>query len=396
MCARLNQQRNKILLIAGEPSGDQLGALLIPALKNTYPDAIIEGIGGFQMISQGMKSLVSEDTMDTLSVMGLFEVLKNLRSILKIRSKLLTYIKNHASDIQFYIGLDAPDFNLPIERKIKKMGIKTLHYVSPSVWAWRSGRIHNIIKSTDSILCILPFEPQFYHHYHHAAVFVGHPLAQKMPLDVEDYKGSHYTIAVLPGSRKEEVKRLLPIFLDAVIYLSKKMQNQFSSEKIIFNISIAKASLLSDITEIIHYKSGLKNMQNIEIHCSSDDAKTLMVNSNLVLLASGTATLEAMLCKRPMIVGYRLSSFTYRLVKFFNLIKIRKFSLPNLLANEDLVPELIQDNLTPETIVKYIEKYKNHPEIVETLKTKFYAFHQQLSMDTNEIILSEMKRLTLL
>ena len=317
-----------IVLVAGEPSGDQLGEGLVAKLKATYPQAKINGIAGPLMQKSGCESLFP---MEALSVMGVFEVLKHLSTILKIRWQLLRYLKKTKPDI--YIGIDAPDFNLPVEKKMKKMGVKVVHYVSPSVWAWREGRMKTIKAATDVVLAILPFEELFYKKHHHRAVFVGHPLANKVPLFPNTEKArsklninlsdNEQIIGLLPGSRHQEVERLLEPFLEGLESLKIQLNQKF---KII--IPIAKKSLEILIKEIV------EEYKHLDIILVNGQAHTVLEASDYVLLASGTAALEAMLYKKPMVMAYKLSNLSYLLAKI--LITPGFYSLPNLLAGKGI------------------------------------------------------------
>lgn len=373
----------RIVLVAGELSGDQLGGGLVKKLKEAYPDAIIEGIGGPQMISNGLNSLYP---IEYLSVMGLFEVLKQLPKILKARFGLLKHFKKYKPDI--YIGIDAPDFNLPIEKKLKKRGIKTTHYVSPSVWAWREGRIKGIKKATDSILAILPFEVDFYHKHNHRVVFVGHPLANKIPLDPINPQSirtqlnidkDRLTIAILPGSRHQEVSLLMPVFFDVI----KKIKQKHRQAQ--FIIPLAKPSLNKYFDQ---YKDQLKDLS---IHLIEGKSHQVLQACDFVLLASGTAALEAMLYKKPMVMAYKLSPFTFFFAKF--LVKIRLFSLPNILANKMLIPEFIQNEANGNNLFDAMDNLIKDKNLSESTINEFYQLHQLLKQDSDQLAFEEVNYL---
>ena len=372
----------RIAIVAGELSGDQLGESLVLELKKTYPNAIIEGIGGPKMIANGFKSLFS---MEALSVMGVFEVLSNLKQILSIRKNLIKYLLKNKPDI--YIGIDAPDFNLPIERKLRKHNIKTLHYVSPSVWAWREYRLKKIKEATNSILSILPFEEEYYKKHNHRAIFVGHPLAKQIPVNIDKkiYKNklgfSEQTplLAVLPGSRKAEVSRLLPVFLDSI----KKLKDEGFDFQVA--IPIAKNSLNT------FFDQNKDKIEKLNIKLFKGQSHDVLKGADFCLLASGTATLETMLCKLPMVVAYKVSKVS----EFFarRLLKITSFSLPNILYGKELVPEYIQQDCTSENLACKLREYFTNTEEVSNLLEKYNQIHNQLIVDTNKIIISEIKRL---
>lgn len=305
----------RIGIVAGELSGDQLGATLVEALKKKYPNAEIEGIGGPKMEAHGFKSLYP---MDALSLIGFLEILSKGFSILNIRRKIIKYFKHNKPDI--FIGIDAPDFNLTVEKKLRASGIKTIHYVSPKIWVWREYRIKKIRKATDKILAILPFEVEYYKNRHNfEAIYVGHPLAKNISLEIDRSKYKKRLglenvelpiLSVLPGSRTTEVTRLLPLFLDAI----EKLQESGYKFKAI--MPLAKPSLKPIFDQ---YNSQIRSLGIEVLETNSHD---VLKASDLSLLASGTATLEAMLCKLPMVVGYKLS----KLSAFIGRILIRGHS----------------------------------------------------------------------
>ncbi|MCF6775720.1 lipid-A-disaccharide synthase [Thiotrichales bacterium 19X7-9] len=373
----------RIVLVAGELSGDQLGQSLVTKLKDAYPDAIIEGIGGPGMIKGGLTSLYP---IEYLSVMGFVEVIKQLNKILKARFGLLRYFKKNPPDI--YIGIDAPDFNLPIERKLRKRGVKTIHYVSPSVWAWREGRVKGIKKATDSILAILPFEVDFYRKYDHRVIFVGHPLANEISLTAENTDDirtklqlelNELTIAILPGSRHQEVAFLLPVFMEVARRVKKKYPNCQ------FVIPLAKQSLR------IHFEHYEAEFDKLSIHLVEGKSHQVLKASDVVLLASGTAALEAMLYKKPMVMAYKLSPITFLFARM--LVKIRMFSLPNILAGEMIIPELIQSDATApklaDEMIQLIEDKSYQRKLIQI----FTELHKQLKQDSDMLALEEVKYL---
>ncbi len=333
----------RIAMVAGEPSGDVLAAGMVGELKRLYPDAIIEGIGGPNMQAQGFHSLFD---METLSVMGLVEVLSHLPAILKVKKALLAHFSNNPPDI--FVGIDAPDFNLRVEKELKAKGIKTIHYVSPTIWAWREKRVHKIAKAAGRVLGLFPFEQQVYDKYDVPYTFVGHTMADSIAL-TPDQQASRKTLnlpidkpvlAVLPGSRRGEVDTLLPIFIKTMEKIAAQRPD------VEFVIPAANTHRLEQINGML--KEANNVTERLPIHVTEGTSRDAMIASDVILLASGTATLEAMLCKRPMVVAYKLSPITYKIMQ--RLYKAPFFALPNLLANEALVPELLQDDVNPDTL----------------------------------------------
>ncbi len=363
----------RIMLVAGELSGDQLGAGVVHLLRQHYPDAIIEGIGGTQMIHAGLNSLYP---IDALSVMGLVEVLKHLPAILKVRRGILKHCQENPPDM--YIGIDAPDFNLPIEAKLKAQGIKTAHYVSPSVWAWREGRMKKIKRATDIVFAILPFEEAFYQKHQHKALFVGHPLANKIPLSEDTTSArqelrlettQHKVVALLPGSRTQEIVRILPVFLETILQL-KDAGYDFHTL-----LPVAKKSLYADINKCQAL------LQQLNVQLVDGNAHTVLQACDFALVASGTATLETMLYKKPMVIGYKTSKLTALILK--RMLKTKFVGLPNILANKAIVPELLQDQFTADGCAKELQKFFDHPALVSRIKESFLKLHQDLIQDAD-------------
>ena len=360
-------------LVAGETSGDILGAGLIKALKTQYPNARFVGIGGPLMIQEGFESLYP---MDRLSVMGLFEVLGRLGELLKIRKELFNTITKMKPDV--FIGIDAPDFNLALERKLKKQGIKAVHYVSPSVWAWREKRVFNIKKSVDMVLCLFPFEVAFYHKHGVPAVCVGHTLADAIDLETDTHSarqqlGLHQdqpVMAMLPGSREGEVARLGDVFIDAANLIRQKIPN------IQFVIPAANEERKSQLLALLEQKklSGVTLLDG--------QSREAMAAADTVLLASGTATLEAMLLKKSMVVSYKLSALTAFFV--FRMLKQPFVSLPNLLAGKELVPELLQDNATPEKLASACLKLLQSEDGLKNMQAEFLALHKGIRLNADQ------------
>lgn len=339
-----------IALIAGEDSGDQLGADLIAALRRRYPHARFVGIGGARMQAQGFESWYD---VRELSLFGLAEVVSHLPRLLRLRKELVARLV--AARPAIVVGIDAPDFNLGVERRVREAGLRTVHYVSPSVWAWREKRAAKIGRSADRVLCLFPMEPAIYARHGVDARFVGHPLADRFAL-VSDRVGARDflqlpqnvpVLAVLPGSRSSEVARLGRIFLDA----ARKVAAEVPGLRIVVPAANAR----------VH--GALKAM--LGDGAAPGDAPLLldghaheaMLAADVVMLASGTATLEAMLAKRPMVVGYRVSPLSYRIARMLKMLKTDVYALPNILARACglgekavLAPELMQDDCMPDKL----------------------------------------------
>ncbi|WP_339486100.1 lipid-A-disaccharide synthase [Pseudomonas sp. EL_65y_Pfl2_R95] len=334
--------RIRVALVAGEASGDILGAGLIQALKQRHGDVEIIGVGGPLMEAEGLQSIFP---MERLSVMGLVEVLGRLPELLKRRRHLLRDLIAAKPDV--FIGIDAPDFNLDLELKLRRAGIKTVHYVSPSVWAWRQKRVLKIREACDLMLTLFPFEAKFYDECQVPVRFVGHPLADAIPLQADrqaarealDLPLDGPVVALMPGSRGGEVSRLAPVFFDA----AERLRNLRPG--IQFVVPCANAQRREQIEQLLVNRDLSLKLLNGQSHLA-------LAACDAVLIASGTATLEALLYKRPMIVAYRLAPLTFKILS--RMVKSPYFSLPNLLAERLLVPELIQDAATPEALAQLL------------------------------------------
>ncbi|MBU0300814.1 lipid-A-disaccharide synthase [Acinetobacter baumannii] len=373
----------KIGIVVGEVSGDTLGVKLMRSFREQGIDAEFEGIGGPQMIAEGFNSYYP---METLSVMGIVEVLKDLKKLFAVRDGLINQWTQHPVDI--FIGIDAPDFNLRLSKSIKEknLPIKTVQYVSPSVWAWRQGRVHGIKQSIDLVLCLFPFEKVFYEQYEVPAAFVGHPLAKQLPLENPiqiakqelgvDENQKH--IALLPGSRKGEVERLLPMLLGAANILYTKYPDiQF----LIPAINDARKQQIEQGVEQLapQLKAKIHILENTD--SESKIGRMVMNASDIIALASGTATLEAMLMHRPMVTFYKLHWLTYLIAKF--LVKIPYYSLPNIIAGKKVIEELIQADATPENLAAEIEKLMN-VETAQIQVMQHLTMHKQLISGNTE------------
>ena len=363
-----------IAIIAGEASGDILGAGLIRSLRKRYPHARFVGIGGDEMIAEGFHSLVP---MERLSVMGLVEVLGRIRELFSIRSRLLDYLFTTPPAV--VIGIDSPDFTLAIERRCREAGIPSVHYVSPSVWAWRQKRIFKIARSVDLMLTLFPFEARFYEEHQVPVAFVGHPLADRIPMRPDSaaaraalgLDSDRPVLAVLPGSRGGEVERLGTLFLEAARWLQARRPD---IQLVIPCVNRDREKQIQALVETLEVK--------LSVTLVRGRSREVMAASDVVLLASGTATLEAMLLKRPMVVGYRLSPLSYKLLS--RLVKVPWVALPNLLAQKALVPELLQDDATPEALGAAVLERMENPEERERLQQAFTELHESLRRNADE------------
>ncbi|MEO8803451.1 MAG: lipid-A-disaccharide synthase [Rudaea sp.] len=364
------------VLVAGEASGDQLGATLIAGLRKHYPSAEFAGIGGPQMAAAGMQIW---HPAEKLSVMGLIEVLPRLIELLGIRRDV--YKRTLKLRPLAFIGIDAPDFNLGLERKLKRAGIACVHYVSPSVWAWREKRVEKIGQCADRVLCLFPMEPVIYARHGVDARFVGHPLADAfalapdqavarrklgLPLDVP-------VLALLPGSRLGEIKRLGRDFLAAAALLKQQVPDL----QIVAPMANARCREAFESLMMRMWPLALSS-QPTAIKVIDANAHAAMIASDAVLLASGTAALEAMLAKRPLVVAYRLASATYWLVKRLSLLRTNVYSLPNILAGKALVPELMQDACTPKALAAALHPFLETRVAPADLIAQFQRLHETL------------------
>ncbi|WP_423202268.1 lipid-A-disaccharide synthase [Marinobacter salicampi] len=361
-------------IIAGEASGDILGAGLIRSLRARYPRARFVGIGGEEMQAEGFHSLVP---MERLSVMGLVEVLGRIQELFEIRRRLLDYFLVTPPDV--VVGIDSPDFTLAVERRCKEAGIPTAHYVSPSVWAWRQKRIFKIARSVDLMLTLFPFEARFYEDHKVPVRFVGHPLADRIAMETDTTAAREGlgippgvpVLAILPGSRAGEIDRLGRLFLEAARWLQSQRPDL---QLVIPCVNRQRQKQVQDLVDALEV--------TLPVTLVSGRSREVMAAADVVLLASGTATLEAMLLKKPMVVGYRLSGLSYAIVS--RIIQVSHIALPNLLAGKALVPELLQDAATPESLgAAILDQLENRAER-EQVTAAFADLHDQLRQNADE------------
>ena len=364
----------RIAIVAGETSGDNLGAALIHALREKFPSAEFVGIAGPQMRAAGCEAW---DRAESLSVMGLGEVIPHLRRLMRIRKKLITRLLADPPDI--YIGVDYKEFNLSVERSLKQSNIRTVQYVSPQVWAWRQGRVSKIAQSVDLMLCLFPFEKPFYDGHNVKACYVGHPLADELPEQVNGTVARHMLdldadrpcIAILPGSRESEVSKLGPDFAKTVAWLlQRKPELQFVAP-------MANARARELFQAALQQTKVVNNVKLID-----GQSQRALAACDVALVASGTATLEAALIKRPMVVAYRAGWFTTFFVNVFKLIKTDVISHPNLLSGKKLVPEFISGRVRAELLGPAVLEQLSRPDKAE-LEQQFTQIHMGLRQNAS-------------
>jgi lipid-A-disaccharide synthase len=368
-----------IVLVAGEQSGDNLGAQLIKALRQRLPQARFAGIAGSRMVAAGCEAW---DRVENLSVMGLFEILPHLPRLLRIRRDLIDRVLAERPAV--YVGVDAKEFNLRIAPHFKNAGIPTVQYVSPQVWAWRQGRVHTIGRAVDLVLCLLPFEKPFYDAHSVHAEFVGHPLADQIPLTMDAERARYELglategeyVAVLPGSRNGEVSRLSPDFAATMAWLLERRP------QLRFIVALANDSMREIFEEALDRVASQAPKLRDHVTLVNGHAQSVMAASDAVLLASGTATLEATLIKRPMVVAYRLGLLTSFLLKHLKLFKAPFFAQPNLLAGRQVVPEFFNADVRPDVLGPAVLQQLERADRDQLVQT-FTSIHETLRRDAS-------------
>lgn len=368
----------RIGIVAGEASGDMLGSSLMQAIKRKHPNVTFEGIGGPLMIAEGFDS---HFPMDRLSVMGLVEPLKRLPELLRIRRHLKQHFIDSPPDL--FIGIDSPDFTLNIELALRNQGILTAHYVSPSVWAWRQGRVKKIAKAVDRMLTLLPFEAEFYHQHNIPVTFVGHPLADKFSIEHAELAMQKQSarsalsldnnatiVALLPGSRGGEVKMLGQCFIETARWCL------YQRADLKFVIPAANDQRRQQLEALLQ-----QHGEGLPITLVDGQSQKVMAAADMVLMASGTTTLEALLLKKPMVVAYRFAAFSYFMIS--RLVKVPYFSLPNLLAGEELVPEVLQKEVRAEVLGSLVLAGL-HIEAQAQIIDRFTDIHKTLKLNASE------------
>ena len=364
----------RIGIVAGEASGDRLGADLIRALRSRRPELSIEGIGGPGMTGAGCRSLAS---MDRLSVMGLMEVIGRYRELSRLRENIAAHFLRHPPDL--FIGIDAPDFNLGLESRLRAKGIKTVHYVSPQVWAWREYRLRNIRQSVDLMLVLLPFEEQYYQRHGIPVRFVGHPAADRIALRPDrsaartrlGLPAEGKLVALMPGSRATELDRLIDPFLQAAAWCNSNRDG----------LLFATSMLGDESVQRMRQALSTPAFKDLPVQVYKNRADDVLEAADTALLASGTVTLEAMLYKLPMVVAYKMNPITFYLIK--NMVKINFASLPNLLAGAEIVPEYLQGACRPQRLGKRLLDWLDDPGAVSRLESTYSSIHTKLRHDAS-------------
>ena len=368
-----------IVIVAGETSGDNLGAGLIAALRRRRPGLAFEGVAGPAMLAAGCRPWAPSES---LAVMGLFEVVRHLPRLLRLRRDVETRARAVAP--LAFIGVDAPEFNLGLAARLHRAGIPTIQYVSPQVWAWRQGRVARMAETLDLVLCLLPFEKRFYDSVGLAAEFVGHPLADRIPL-VADRAAARErlgldadatVVALLPGSRRGEVERLAGDFQGAAAWLAAHRPG------VRFVAPMANRAARDIFARVLAARPG--GAAALPVQLLDGQAQVALTACDCALVASGTATLETLLCQRPMVVAYRVGAATAALVRAFGLMKAPFFAQPNLLAGRALVPELFQEAVTPERLGQELEAWLAEPARVASVTAEFGRIHEVLRRNASE------------
>jgi lipid-A-disaccharide synthase len=363
----------RVGLVAGEASGDTLGADLMQALRRLAPDTEFFGIAGPKMQAAGCEVW---EPAESLAVMGLFEVVRDLPRLLRLRARVRAAFLAAKPDV--FVGIDAPEFNLRLARDLRAAGIPTVQYVSPQVWAWRQSRARSMHESVDLVLCLLPFEKRFYDEHGMRAEFVGHPLADAIPMTVDrpaarralGIDSSAEVVALLPGSRSGEVSRLAEEFAETARWLAAHRP------RLVFVAPMASAA-----TRQIFARALARHAPGVHVQIIDGHAQTALIAADVVLVASGTASLEAALCKRPMVVVYRLGTMTAWILRRLKLVKTKFFAQPNLLADRRVVSEYFQEEIVPESIGAELLMWLKDAERRSGLEHEFSRIHADLRRD---------------
>lgn len=366
----------RIAIVAGETSGDNLGAAFMLALRHSHPDAQFFGIAGPRMAAAGCEQW---EPAESLAVMGLFEVLTHLPRLLSLRRRIRARMLAARPDV--FIGVDAPEFNLNLAPALHAAGIRSVQYVSPQVWAWRPGRVARMAGFLDLVLCLLPFEQRFYDEHGLAAEFVGHPLADQLPMEPDrdaaramlGLPRDGEVVAVLPGSRRGEVTRLAADFAGAVAWLAQRRP------ALRFVAPMAGPAAREAFVAALAAEA-----PGLAVQLIDGGSQLALTAADVALVASGTATLETLLCKRPMVVAYRLGAATAWLIRSFGMMKAPYFSQPNLLAGERVVAELFQAEVTPQRLGEELLRWLENPAERQALAQRFAGIHAQLRRGASE------------
>ena len=365
----------KIGLVAGEASGDVLGAGLIHTLRARYPDAVIEGVAGPRMIEAGCDCW---EPAESLAVMGLVEPLVHIPRLLRLRRALARRWIDSPPDV--FVGIDAPDFNLGLEKKLRKAGISTVHYVSPSIWAWRPGRVKKVKKAADTVLCILPFEPALYEKHGVNAVFVGHPSAHAAPdrIDVAAARAQLHieadvVVALLPGSRAGEIQRVGGIVAAAAAHI-------LAARPGVRFVTPVAAPGLRSLIEAQLQDAGIADVVTLV----DGKSELAMTAADVVLLASGTAVLEAAMLRKPAVATYRVAFMSYFIAIKLGMVKLTHYTLPNLLTEEPLVPEFMQHDAQPAAIANAVVELLDDPQRRQFISERFDRLRTELALDSDQ------------
>jgi lipid-A-disaccharide synthase len=362
----------RLAMVAGEASGDLLASLLLQGMRQRWPGLVGQGIGGPKMATQDFEAWWPSDK---LAVHGFnLELLRRFREIWGIREQLATRLAAQRPDV--FVGVDAPDFNLGLEARLKAKGIKTVHFISPSIWAWRGGRIHKIHRSVDHMLCLFPFEPQIYRDAGIEASFVGHPLADTIPMEVPraaaraqlGYGEHEPLVAILPGSRRGEIAHIAETFLQTVSLLARQRP------ELRFVLPVAPG-LMPMVQELVKAHAPDAPLKVID-----GQSHAVLAACDVTLIASGTATLEAALFKRPMVIAYKISALSWPIMK--RMAYLPWVGLPNILAREFLVPERLQHDANPAQLARDVLEWLDQPQRMDAVRQRFVEMHHALRQDT--------------